>query len=140
MAMVVMAFAIATSIVAMQAGFRYLDVARGNTLASQIIQSEIERLRLLPWSKTATVAVDSILELPASEPVDLTTMFTADPALAARFTVTRTVEADAARDVRYVKIEVVWSSSDGQSHTRYFRTMYSKNGLYDYYYTSAVGA
>ena len=87
-----------------------------------------------------SVAVDSILELPASEPVDLTTMFTADPALAARFTVTRTVEDDAARDVRYVKIEVVWESSDGQSHTRYFRTMYSKNGLYDYYYTSAVGA
>src|SRR5687767_1372146 len=75
MATFVMAFGIATSIIALQTGFRALDVARDSTLASQIMQSEIERLRLWPWNNTSTVAVDSICELPASETVALTAMF-----------------------------------------------------------------
>lgn len=137
----IMAFGIATSIIVMQTGFRALDVARDSTLASQIMQSEIERLRLLPWNNTSTAAVDSILELPATETVSLTTMFSANAALAAKFTVTRTVAAavDGTRpdDVRYITITVAWNSYDGRSHNRSFTTMYSKNGLYDYYYTVA---
>lgn len=139
MATFVMAFAIATSIVAMQTGFRYLDVARGNTLASQIMQSEIERLRLFPWSKTATAAIDSIAELPASETVDLSTMFSTDPTIAARFTVLRTVADDGTRDARYITVKVTWQTTDGQNHSRSFTTLYAKNGLYDYYYTDAGG-
>ncbi|WP_158305348.1 hypothetical protein [Opitutus terrae] len=139
MASFVMALGISSALIAMQWGFRHLDVARGNTLASQIMQSEIERLRLFPWEKTTpTGVVDSIIELPASEPVSLASMFSSSAALAARFTVTRTVTADAARaDVRYVTVTVTWNTSDGQSHTRSSTTMYAKNGLYDYYYTLA---
>ena len=48
----IMAFGIAASIIALQVGFRALDVARDSTLASQIMQSEIERLRLMAWSNT----------------------------------------------------------------------------------------
>lgn len=103
------------------------------------MQSEIERLRLMAWSKTTPAGVvDSITELPSSETVDLTTMFSSNAALAARFAVTRTVTTDPARtDVRYITVSVTWSSSDGKSHTRSFTTMYAKNGLYDYYYTLA---
>ena len=136
----VMSLVIGTSLIALQTGFKYIDVARGDTLASQIMQSEIERLRLMAWSKTApTGVVDSITELPASETVDLSTMFSTNVALASRFTVTRTVAADTTspRDVRYITVTVNWSSSDGKSHTRSFTTMYAKNGLYDYYYTLA---
>ena len=74
----VMIFGIATSLIVMQTGFKALDVARDSTLASQIMQSEIERIRLLPWNNTSTTAVDSICELPASETVALSTMFTAN--------------------------------------------------------------
>lgn len=135
----VMAFGIATSIITMQTGFRALDVARDSTLASQIMQSEIERLRLMAWSNTGTVAIDSIVELPASETVSLASMFSANAALTAKFTVTRSVNSgDGSRaDVRYISINVAWNSYDGKSHTRSFTTMYSKNGLYDYYYTVA---
>src|SRR5688500_13022633 len=45
----VMTFALATSILTLQAGFRGLADARDTTLASQIMQSEIERIRLMPW-------------------------------------------------------------------------------------------
>lgn len=139
MATFVMAFGIATSIIAMQMGFKALDVARDSTLAAQIMQSEIERIRLLPWNNASTAAVDSILELPASETVSLATMFAASPELAAKFDVTRTVTADATRpsDVRYITVEVEWNSYDGRAHSRHFTTMYAKDGLYDYYYTLA---
>ena len=131
MATFVMAFGIATSIVAMQTGFKSIDVARGTTLASQIIQSEIERIRMLSW--TSVTAMDG------TNTVDLSTMFTTDPTLAARFTVTRRVVADAARpaDVRDIWIEVDWRGYDGRAHQRTFYTKYVKNGLYDYYYTLA---
>jgi len=138
----VMSLVLGTSIIALQTGFRYIDVARGDTLASQIMQSEIERLRLMAWEKTTPASViDSIVELPATEIVDLSTMFSTNAALASKFTVTRTVAsetgASARTDVRFITVQVTWNSSDGKNHTRSFTTMYSKNGLYDYYYTLA---
>ena len=139
MASFIMAMGIATSILTMQSGFRALDVARDTTIASQILQSEMERIRLLPWNNTATSAVDSICELPATETVNLSTMFSASSEFTNKFTVTRTVAADSTRagDVRYITISVRWRSYDGMTHTRSFRSMYAKNGLYDYYYTIA---
>ena len=137
MAAFVLGLGISSSILAMQSGFKALDVARDTTIASQILQSEMERLRLMAWNNTATTAVDSICELPASETVNLSSMFSSAAEFTTRFTVTRTVEADSTRpnDVRYITISVVWRSYDGRSHTRSFRSMYAKNGLYDYYYT-----
>jgi hypothetical protein len=139
MATLVMAFGISSAIIALQTGFKSLDVARDSTLASQIMQSEIERLRLWPWNNPTTVAVDSISELPASESVSLATMFASNAALAAKFSVVRSVNGDSMRpDVRYITISVTWNSYDGRTHTRSFTTMYAKNGLYDYYYTLAT--
>lgn len=140
MATFVMALGISTSIIALQTGFKALDLARNSTLASQIMQSEIERLRLWPWNKTSPSGiVDSIYELPETETVSLSTMFASNPALAAKFAVTRTVVEDPSRsaDVRYITVSVTWASYDGRQHTRSFTTMYARNGLYDYYYTLA---
>ncbi len=139
LAATVMALGISSSMIAMQTGFKALDVARDTTLASQILQSEIERLRLLSWSNTSTTAIDSITELPETEAVSLATMFSSSTALAEKFQVSRTVVRDERRPdfVRYITISVTWRSYDGRSHTRSFRSMYAKNGLYDYYYTKA---
>jgi len=131
MASFVMAFGIATTIIAMQAGYKMIDVARGTTLASQVAQSEMERIRMLSWA--------DIQALPASATVDLSTVFTTDPALAAQFTMIRAA-ADVAGKVgsqREIALRVSWRSYDGRTHQRTFRTRYSKNGLYDYYYTLA---
>lgn len=138
MAAFVMAFGIATSIIAMQMGFKTVDVARGTTLASQILQSEMERLRMMAWSNS-TAAIDSISELPASETFDGATYFSTNPEVANRYSITRTMRPDASRpdDVAYITISVTWTSFDGRSHTRSFQSMYAKNGLYDYYYTLA---
>ena len=74
MATFVMAVGISTAIIALQMDFKALNLARDSTLASQIMQSEIERLRLMPWANSSA-EVDSITELPASESVSLESMF-----------------------------------------------------------------
>ncbi len=132
MASAVMALGISTCIVAMQHGYRFLDVARGTTLASQIMQSEIERIRMMNWA--------SITALPASEQFDGSSYFSTNPKVAAKYTITRVREQDPARpdDVAYITINVEWKGYDGRAHTRRFQAKYAKNGLYDYYYTSAA--
>jgi len=131
MAAGVLALVLATSILAMQYGFRTLDVARGTTLASQILQSEMERLRMKSWA--------DINAMPASETFDGSTYFSTNPDVAGKYTITRTMAADGTRpgEVIYITITVTWTSYDKMPHTRTFRSMYAKNGLYDYYYTLA---
>lgn len=115
----------------MQSGFRHLDLARGTTLASQIIQSEMERIRLMSWS--------GVSALPATETFDGATNFTSSSRISGKFSVTRTRTADASRPTEAVNIglSVTWSTYDGRSHTRSMNSTYVKNGLYDYYYTIA---
>ena len=137
MASFVMAFGIATTIIAMQAGYKMIDVARGTTLASQVAQSEMERIRMMSWAQ--------IKALPEKQAADLTTTFTTDPDLASKFTMTRlALDIDDTKDPstgeatqREITLIVSWRSSTGSSHTRTFTTIYSSNGLYDYYYTLA---
>lgn len=146
MASFVMAFGLATAIIAMQSGFKTVDIARGTTLASQILQSEMERLRLMSWTTISALstATDTTAPIPAGSPAgvemfDGTTYFSSNPDIAGKFTITRTVSADSSRPshVMNIVISVTWKSIDGRSHTRSFQSMYSKDGLYDYYYTLA---
>lgn len=142
----VMAFGIATSIVAMQTGFKTIDVARGTTIASQILQSEMERMRMMSWTALTAMstAVDSVAPVPPGSPpgverFDGAAYFSSNPNVAGKFIITRTVAADGSRpsDVMNITISVQWNGYDGRSHTRSFTSMYAKNGLYDYYYTLA---
>ena len=131
MATFVMAMGIATSIIAMQAGFKHLDLARGTTLASQILQSEMERIRLMSWTGVTALA--------ASETFDGGTFFSTSSKVVGKFSVTRTVTPDAARptEARDIVVRVSWNGYDGRGHSRSFNSTYVKNGLYDYYYTVA---
>ena len=154
----VLIFGICSAIIVLQSGFKAMDNSRNTTLASQIMQSEMERIRLLPWD-TSTVQLDAggqpvldasnnpvlkpaIVRLPASEQIDLLTIFPAGETtdkLISRFTVTRTAAdlAGQVGEVKLITIQVTWTGLDGISHTRTSSTQYAKNGLYDYYYTKA---
>ena len=131
MATFVMALGISTSIMAMQLGFRHLDLARGTTLASQIIQSEMERIRMMSWTK--------VTALPASEVFDGGAFFSSNSKVAGKYTVTRTRTPDTTRpsDIMDINISVRWQTYDGKWHSRSFSAIYAKNGLYDYMYTIA---
>jgi Tfp pilus assembly protein PilV len=127
----VLTLGIASSLVGMQAGFKQIDLARGTTLASQIIQSEMERIRMMNWS--------AVSAMPASETFDGGTYFTSSSDVVGKFSVTRTTAVDSARptEVMNIDVRVTWKTYDGRSHRRTFSSIYSKNGLYDFFYTAA---
>jgi len=127
----VMVFGISSSLIVIQSGFKQIDLARGTTVAAQILQSEMERLRMMSWTM--------ISSLPASETFDGTTYFSANPEIAGKYTVTRLVAENAAEpaEVKDLSVAVQWQSFDGRWHQRSFTAIYARNGLYDYFYTVA---
>jgi Tfp pilus assembly protein PilV len=146
MATFVMIFAISSCIIVLQGGFRAIDTARNTTLAAQIMQSEMERIRLLPWDTNSRDATGNlkpaVIRLPASERISLASIFPSGATttqLGNRFTITRTVTDVPNRDneMKTITVTITWTGIDGSRHTRTSSTEYSKNGLYDYYYTKA---
>jgi Tfp pilus assembly protein PilV len=130
MATFVMAFGICSSIIAMQAGFKQIDLARGTTIAAQIIQSEMERLRMMSWT--------SIGALTTPLTFDGSTYFSSNPDIAGKYTITRTIAPNAVTaEIKDLTVLVRWQGYDGRWHERSFTAIYAKNGLYDYFYTVA---
>lgn len=135
----VMLLAISSAILVMQSGFRSLDTARKTTLAAQIMQSEMERLRMLSWSR--------VQALIGTEPaqIDISTIFPQSTEAEKRileemkrtFTATRSATYLSGTDDELIGIgiTVAWKGIDGVPHTRTSNTRYCKNGLYNYYYT-----
>lgn len=131
LATAILAAAITTSIGVIQWGLRHLDLARGTTLAAQILQSEIERIRMMGWQ--------SITGLPPEATVPLSSAFSSDATIAQGFTLTRTVTTDALRtDVRLITVTVQWKTTDGLAHSRRFHATYAQNGINDYFYTKVI--
>jgi Tfp pilus assembly protein PilV len=122
----VLLFAITSSVVAMQAGFRSLDYARGLTLASQVLQSEIENTRMLPVSeiKNLFLAGDEVFDLSASETYRL------------NGTLTRRITEIATTPALYeIEFLIRWRTTDQLWHSRSTSTRYCANGLNDYFAT-----
>jgi Tfp pilus assembly protein PilV len=134
----VMALGIATSLTALQAGLKATDTARNMTLAGQIIQSEIEIIRLENWSQICALAasgtIDPTSTISTNSGSSLDTLLNT---IANRFTVTRTVADIAGRtDIKTITLSVTWTGIDGRSHNLTYQTRYAKDGLADYLYVS----
>lgn len=141
MATFVLAFGIATSIIAMQAGYKQIDLARGTTIAAQIIQSEMERLRMMSWTNIAALATapgNPSGNPTGTEVFDGNTYFSSNPDIAGKYTITRRVTDNAVTsEIKDLTVSVRWQTYDGRWHTRSFTAIYARNGLYDYFYTIA---
>jgi Tfp pilus assembly protein PilV len=128
MAAAVMAFALTTSITTMQRGFLSLDTARNITIAGQIMQSEFEKMRLLPWA-----TIDAYTNTSPAPTID--TSFTSNAYIGTRFTLTRQVDVVRAGMKKFT-LTVSWRSYDGRTISRSYTSYYGQNGLYDYFYNS----
>lgn len=124
----VLALVITTSITTLQRAFLSLDTARNVTIAGQIMQSQMERLRLLDWG-----TVDAYPAGPTTLAID--TSFTSNAYIGNRFTLTRTVSL-VRTAVKQVTFTITWRGYDGRSETRSYLSYYAQNGLYDYFYNS----
>lgn len=128
----ILVFALCSCFGVMSMSFKMLDNARTSTLAAQVMQSEIERLRLLNWSDLNSI----VSSTPAT--VNVTTVFSSDSQMAKRFSATRVITPTVGRETTMMDIQVfvTWRGLNGKDYTRSFKTKYSKNGLNDYFYTA----
>lgn len=138
MAATVMLLAIVTSLTTLQFGMRSVDTARSMTLASQIMQSEMEILRLQNWAQI--IALDGTNEINASNSITTGSATTLDATLtniASAFRCYRTVESISGRaNIRRIALRITWRGVDGRPHQLSYESRYARNGLSDYFYVS----
>jgi len=135
MAAAVMALSISTSILVMSRGFNSLDSARCFSYASQIMQSELEKMRLTKWgdgtaagngTEGITFYKTSVEELP------IDASFTTAGDVGSRMTMTRIAENVHAGMIK-VTLRISWKTYDGRALSRSYVTYYGQNGLYDFF-------
>lgn len=127
MAAMIMALVLSTAVTTLQRAFISLQNARDLNIASQMLQSEMEKMRLADWT--------TVNGFPTSAtPVALDPAFTSNPFVGSRFTLSRTV-SDPKTDTRIITLQVVWLGADNRPLTRHLAMRYSRNGLYDYFYS-----
>jgi hypothetical protein len=118
----VLVFGIVSAISVAQRGLQAVDTARNLTAASQCMQSEIERLRLLSWAQI------QMLQDSGSSDVKL-------DADAERLACTRIIR-DVKTDMKEITLVASWNGYDGRPHVARLITRYGKTGLNDYFYTA----
>ncbi|MCB0074100.1 MAG: prepilin-type N-terminal cleavage/methylation domain-containing protein [Caldilineaceae bacterium] len=132
----IMVLGITTSLTTLTFGMRAIDTARNSTLAAQIMQSEMENIRLLNWaqltalSTSETVDISSIISSGSSTTLDATLNN-----IISKFTCTRTITTPKS-NMREITLTVSWNGQDGRAHSNSYVTRYCKDGLYDFYYTA----
>ncbi len=119
----VLALGIASSLIVLQRGLQALDTARNLTNATQVMQSEMERLRLLNWEQVGQL-----------EQSHDTTVATNNGGTGPGLTCTREI-TDYKADMKQIVLTATWRGVDGRSHSARMVTRYGKNGLNDYFYT-----
>jgi type II secretory pathway pseudopilin PulG len=142
----VMVLAISSCLLVLQQGMRAIDTARFSTLAGQILQSQMEKLRLLTWTQLIYLEGGTPN---TGGPVNWPT-FTPDlPSGSAhlnRFFVGGTTGVCAQSIVpapspfgattRIITLTANWTGVDGRTHSLSYTTHYGKNGLSDFFYNS----
>jgi hypothetical protein len=129
----VLILAITTSLTTMQRGFLSLDTARNLTIAGQILQCEVEKLRMRPWTVVNAYPTTGETE----ETMDPS--FTSNASVGTRFKLYRDVSVITTATglgMRQITYRTTWKSYDGRSLSRSYIAYYGQNGLYDYYYNS----
>jgi Tfp pilus assembly protein PilV len=139
MGAMVMFLAVSTSILVLQRGYQSLDDARNTTLATQVLQSLMEDLRLNNW--TQINALQSAANNGVSGNVTIDSSFTGYSTTAANmlsdFVCTRTVaDVSGQSNMKLLTLAVTWVGYNGTSHSLSFSSYYGKSGLYDYFYTT----
>jgi len=123
-ASVVLLLGIVSALTALQRGFQVLDSARNLTAASQLMQSEMERLRLKSWAQLQALQDAGDTRVPSAADGS-------DP----RFTCRRVIR-DLKTDMKEIVITAEWRGYDGRAQTARLITRYGRSGLNDYLYTS----
>ncbi len=133
----IMALVLGSSLSVMARGFVVLDSARAISYSAQIMQSELEKMRLTTWGDgtggagSGTTGVSSYPTTPT--PVALDSSFYNGSDIGSRMTMLRTA-ANApghATGMIQVTLKISWTTMDGRNLSQTYVTYYGQNGLYD---------
>jgi Tfp pilus assembly protein PilV len=128
MAVIVLALALTTSLTALQRAFLEFDTARNLEIAGNIMQCEMEKERLFTWTAASNAAYVPVID----------SSFARNPAIAGRFTLSRSLATLAAHSgqVLQITLTATWRSYDGHMVSRSYTTYYTQAGLYAYLYNN----
>ena len=105
-----------------QSGLQALDTARNLSAASQLMQSEMERVRLMSW-----VQLQSL-----QDSGETTVALEGTPG---RYSCTLEIR-DVKTNMKEITLVATWRGYDGRPHTARLITRYGRTGLNDYFYTA----
>ena len=121
LAATLLAMSVVGMIQAVTYGSQMLDVARKQTVAAQIIRTEIDKLHLTDWTTVSGYSASATA-------VTLDTSFAG---VASGFTVSRKAVLVGTRtDFKKITFTVAWKGNTGRSYSRSGSTYFGKNGLY----------
>lgn len=120
-AMAIFMIVIVSGFACVKMGMGLVDNARHHTRSSQIMQSEIERVRSLAWA--------NLTALPTTK-TEVTVASQFNDASYNNYTLYRTLSGSG--DVRKITLEVFWTDMTGDVNSKTYVTQYTKGGLYDY--------
>lgn len=123
-AMVLFTMVIAGGFAGISRGFQLVDASRSYTRSSQMLQSELELLRTLPW---ATFSALSDAELTEKFQEQIDSQFGA-----ASYQATVETSLDGG-DLMKVKVTVEWSGRTGRVQALSYITFFTEGGVNDYY-------
>ena len=163
LAATVLAFTLMGMIGVVESGAKMLDLSRKQTIAAQILHSEIDQLRLKSWTTITGYSVSNAVSSPftagyapsttlttANDPT-LATFSASIPTVVSSFTLTRTVACviptsnpntnpssayTKAPLLIQVTFTITWKGITGQTYTRISTTYVGFNGLYQAYQRS----
>ena len=126
MAVFILALALTTSLAALQQAFLQLDTARNLEIAANMLQCEMEKERLFTWAQASNGSYAPVID----------TSFSRNPAIAGRFTLSRSLATltGHSSQVLQITLTATWRGYDGRSLSRSYTSYYTQGGLYAYFY------
>lgn len=120
----VLMLGVSGALVTLQRSLGSIAQARQLDVASQLMQTELERLRLLNWNQLESLQklADPRIDVPAHGDF-------------ARFTCERSI-TDLREGMKEITLVASWGGLDGRAHSARLVTRYSRSGLNDYFYTT----
>lgn len=118
----VLALGIAGVITVSQRGLQAVDTARNLAGASQLMQSEMERLRLMSWAQLQTLQDSGQTAVTLED-------------TSGRYACTREIR-DVKTNMKQITLVSTWRGYDGRPHIARLITRYGRTGLNDYFYTA----
>ncbi|MDD2764525.1 MAG: hypothetical protein PHE83_11180 [Opitutaceae bacterium] len=131
----VMLFGIVSALTTLHASFQAIDNARYTTLAGQILQSQMEKLRLLTWAQLTDPTYG-----PGNYPNFTPDISASTTGQLSRFTSFTQTISDAPSPfnatMKDITLMVTWTDSFGSQHSLSYLTRYGQNGISDFFYTT----